>query len=72
MRFIHMTDLHITAKDQPLYGLSPHARLHAAISCINRDFDDVAFVALTGDLANRGNTRPYVKFWVNWKCPITC
>ncbi|MBT3370658.1 MAG: phosphodiesterase [Rhodospirillaceae bacterium] len=59
MRFIHMTDLHITAKDQPLYGLSPHARLHAAISCINRDFDDVAFVALTGDLANRGTEAEY-------------
>jgi 3',5'-cyclic-AMP phosphodiesterase len=59
MRFIHMTDMHITAGDQPLYGLSPRSRLEAAIACINQDFTDVAFVMMTGDLVNRGTVAEY-------------
>jgi 3',5'-cyclic AMP phosphodiesterase CpdA len=59
MRFIHMTDMHITAENQPLYGLSPRGRLEAAIDCINRDFTDVAFVMMTGDLVNRGTVGEY-------------
>ncbi len=60
MRFIHITDMHITAAGQPLYGLSPHARLQAAIDCINEDFTDVAFVMMTGDLVNRGTVPEYL------------
>ena len=59
MRFIHLTDMHITAGDQPLYGLSPHGRLRSAIACINEDFADVSFVMMTGDLVNRGTLAEY-------------
>ena len=59
MRFIHLTDMHITAEGQPLYGLSPQARLRAAIACINQDFEDIAFVMMTGDLVNRGTVAEY-------------
>ena len=59
MRFIHITDMHITADRQPLYGLSPHDRLAAAFDCINRDFKDISFVMMTGDLVNRGTVPEY-------------
>ncbi|MFP6746347.1 MAG: phosphodiesterase [Alphaproteobacteria bacterium] len=60
MRFIHITDMHITADGRPLYGLSPRDRLLAAFDCINRDFTDVAFVMMTGDLVNRGTVPEYL------------
>ncbi len=60
MRFIHITDMHITADDRPLYGLSPRGRLLAAFDCINRDFTDIAFVMMTGDLVNRGTVPEYL------------
>jgi len=59
MRFIHITDMHITADNQTLYGLSPRDRLQAAIDCINEDFPDIAFVMMTGDLVNRGTLDEY-------------
>ena len=59
MRFIHITDMHITADRRPLYGLSPHDRLGAAFECINRDFTDISFVMMTGDLVNRGTIPEY-------------
>ena len=60
MRFIHITDMHITADNQPLYGLSPRDRLQGAIDCINQDFTDIAFVMMTGDLVNRGTVPEYL------------
>ncbi|MFP6773939.1 MAG: phosphodiesterase [Alphaproteobacteria bacterium] len=59
MRFVHITDMHITADEQPLYGLSPRGRLQSAIDCINEDFPDTAFVMMTGDLVNRGTVEEY-------------
>ncbi|MBT6429571.1 MAG: phosphodiesterase [Rhodospirillaceae bacterium] len=59
MRFVHITDMHITANDRPLYGLSPRGRLQAAIDCINEEFTDIAFVMMTGDLVNRGTVAEY-------------
>ena len=59
MRFVHLTDMHITADNQPLYGLWPGDRLQAAVDCINQDFTDIAFVMMTGDLVNRGTVPEY-------------
>ena len=59
MRFVHITDMHITADNQPLYGLSPRGRLQRAIDCINEEFPDIAFVMMTGDLVNRGTVDEY-------------
>ena len=51
--------MHITADNQPLYGLRPGDRLQAAVDCINQDFTDFAFVGMTGDLVNRGTVPEY-------------
>ncbi|MDP6345843.1 MAG: phosphodiesterase [Alphaproteobacteria bacterium] len=59
MRFIHLTDLHITADDRPLYGLRPRQRLEAAIRCINEEYAGVDLVMITGDLANVGTVEEY-------------
>ena len=51
--------MHVTADNQPLYGLPPGDRLRAAVDCINQDFTDIAFVVMTGDLVNRGTVPEY-------------
>jgi 3',5'-cyclic AMP phosphodiesterase CpdA len=59
MKFIHLTDLHLVAPGRRLYGLDPHARLRAAITDINANQADAAFVLITGDLAHHGDGAAY-------------
>lgn len=59
MRFIHLTDIHMTAAGRPLYGIDPSERLRIAVQDINARFGDAEFMIVTGDLAHRGEPDAY-------------
>lgn len=59
MKFIHVTDLHLTAPGRQLWGLDPHARLKACLEDIGRHHGDARFCAITGDLAESGEPAAY-------------
>ncbi len=59
--FIHLTDIHLVAGDEPLYGLNPAERLEACIADINARHADAAFCIVTGDLAHWGEPGAYAR-----------
>ncbi|MBX9454555.1 MAG: phosphodiesterase [Rhizobium sp.] len=59
MKFIHVTDLHLVPEDEVLWGLKPIETLDACLADIARHHSDAAFVAITGDLAERGEVAAY-------------
>lgn len=58
-KFIHLTDPHLVAAGQALYGMDPALRLRQAIDSINREHADASFVMVTGDLAHWGEPQAY-------------
>jgi len=58
-KFIHLTDPHIIARPQQLYGLDLHARLEAAVNSINSHFTDAELCMVTGDIAHWGEADAY-------------
>ncbi|MBW4706778.1 phosphodiesterase [Roseobacter sp. YSTF-M11] len=61
MKFIHLTDTHVTG-DGLLYGQNPAARLAVAVQSINAEHGDAAFVVVTGDLTHWGDADAYARF----------
>lgn len=59
MKFVVLSDLHLGLSGVAINGLDPAARLSAAVACINRDHADADFVAIAGDLADRGEREAY-------------
>jgi len=59
MKFIHLTDPHLTILGQNIYGLDPYERLSAAIENINEDHSDADLCVITGDLAHSGEAKAY-------------
>lgn len=61
MRFIHLTDLHFSAPgaEDPYLSTDTPARLERAAELIARVEPEPAFVAITGDLTNRGDPESY-------------
>jgi 3',5'-cyclic AMP phosphodiesterase CpdA len=59
MKFIQISDLHLTDGGALLYGLNPQAQLQAAVDSILRDHRDAAFCVLSGDLADAGSDAAY-------------
>jgi Icc protein len=59
MKLIHITDLHLVAPGQRLWGLDPFARLDAALADIATHHADADFCAITGDLTERGEIAAY-------------
>lgn len=59
MKFIQLSDLHLSGTDALLYGLSPEQRLQAAVDSIVREHADAAFCVLSGDLAETGSAQAY-------------
>ncbi len=55
MKLIHITDTHLVAEGEQLYGLDPRARLDACIADINRHHGDADLVVITGDLTHFGD-----------------
>jgi 3',5'-cyclic AMP phosphodiesterase CpdA len=59
MKFIHVTDLHLVPEGEALWGLKPVERLDACLADIAAHHADAEFVAITGDLAERGDIASY-------------
>jgi Icc protein len=59
MKFIHLTDLHLTAPGALLWGLDPLARLQSALDDILAHHADAARILITGDLTERGEPDAY-------------
>lgn len=59
MRFVHLTDPHLTSDGKSLYGINPLERLNHAIRDINRECSDAEFVVITGDLVHGGGISGY-------------
>ncbi len=59
LKFIHLTDTHLLAPGQALYGTDPAWRLELAVRSINAEHGDAAFVMITGDLAHWGEPAAY-------------
>ncbi|GHC53441.1 phosphodiesterase [Neogemmobacter tilapiae] len=59
MKFIVLSDLHLSAPGVPVNGLDTGERLAAAVACINRDHANADFVLIAGDLADRAEPAAY-------------
>ena len=59
MKVVQLSDLHLTAGGEPLFGSSPRERLELAIDSILQSHADADFCLLTGDLADAGSEAAY-------------
>ncbi len=59
MKIVQLSDLHLTAGGEPLFGSSPRERLELAIDSILQSHADADFCLLTGDLADAGSDAAY-------------
>jgi len=59
VKVVQLSDLHLTAGSEPLFGSSPHERLELAIDSILQSHADADFCLLTGDLADAGSEAAY-------------
>ena len=74
MKFIHLTDSHLVAPPQKLFGIDPAARLQAAIESINTYHSDAELCLVTGDLTHWGEQKAFQHFnqlMNGLKCPWT-
>lgn len=60
MKFIHLTDPHLTASGE-LFELDLGERLRAAVDSINRRHADAELVMITGDIAHWGEPEAYAR-----------
>jgi 3',5'-cyclic AMP phosphodiesterase CpdA len=59
VKFIHVSDLHLVAPGERLWGFDPLERLDACLADIVAHHQDAAFCAISGDLAERGEIAAY-------------
>lgn len=59
MKFVHITDLHLTTPGNLLWGLDPFARFDACLADIATHHGDASFCAITGDLTEHGEAGVY-------------
>lgn len=59
MKIIHITDFHLSAPGERLWGLDPHERLSRCLDDIARWHGDAAFCVMSGDLTDKGDARAY-------------
>lgn len=60
MKFIHLTDPHLTASGD-LFEIDVDARLRAAVASINTHHADATLVMITGDIAHWGEVGAYIR-----------
>jgi len=54
MRIIHVTDTHLAASGNLLFGIDPMQRLEAVLRKIEADFSECGLSVISGDLADAG------------------
>ena len=59
MKIIHITDLHLVAPGELLWGLNPHERADRCLKDIARWHGDADFCVISGDLTNEGDRQAY-------------
>ena len=59
MKFLVLSDLHLTLPGELVSGLDPLARFEAAVARINRAHADAGLVVLAGDLTDRSRSAAY-------------
>ncbi len=59
MKIIHITDFHLVAPDEMLWGLDPRERASLCLDDIARWHGDADFCVISGDLTNQGDARAY-------------
>lgn len=59
MRLVHLTDPHLLAPGERLFGLDPLARLDAALAHIRRHEPAAGLLLVTGDLTDRAQDAAY-------------
>jgi Icc protein len=59
MKLLQITDTHLVAPGEQLYGLDPYARMEACVADIRANHADAEFCVITGDLAHRGERAAY-------------
>lgn len=59
MKLIHLTDTHLAAPGEQVYGIDPRARLDACIADIQRHHADADLLVLTGNLTHFGDRAAY-------------
>ncbi len=59
MKLIQISDLHIIAPGEKIYGLDPLQRLNTCIADININHSDAECCVITGDLTDRGEIDAY-------------
>lgn len=72
LQFIHLTDLHVDAAG-PHHGIDAGERLERCIAHIARHFPQAAFIAVTGDLTERGDAASYQQLLAAFSlapCPV--
>ena len=60
MKLVQITDTHMPAAGELIYGVDARARLDACIDDVNRHHRDAEVCLLTGDLVNHGTEAEYV------------
>ncbi len=58
-KLIHVTDLHLTAPGEKLFGLNPHERFERCLADIEKWHGDAQFCIISGDLADAGQPEAY-------------
>ena len=59
MKLIHVTDPHLVAPGETLYGLDPEHRFAAFVDSVNAENADADLCLITGDLADLGERAAY-------------
>lgn len=59
MKFIHISDIHLTIPGEIIDGLDPHKRFHQALKHIETHHSDAERIIITGDLAHWGECEAY-------------
>ena len=59
MKIIQITDLHLPAPGQSLWGLNPYERLESALADIEALHADAELCVISGDLADKGEPEAY-------------
>ena len=59
MKIIHITDFHLAAPGETLWGLDPCDRTGRCLDDIARWHSDADFCVISGDLTNQGDTSAY-------------